>query len=1127
MAHVFRFHEGNASLEGWDFSQQYDNKAIAAIKDPAGASAALPITSIPSPFANFELVRSAFSIVAKNPEVGLGGTTIYHKLVSYALDVLEIFFNYRMLRNHYEIIKWERSDLKLLTENPVFAQLGKTLELYLEQDAEGFNFDSMSSIFILNYKDGPEARNIVGATSPVSVCVASPDDLGYVTTYLTNHTAFNPDPESFKALYERGDDFILYLWTLSKQSLFVRTFPEVNDYVQACFSKVTDVALKERMRGVTAEDYGACYEQLRVGGDDKVEIVEGLPLYIKGDQTDAIAQSSDFRLLTDKQTGSAPVPLVLPVTKFAEKELFYTNGPWLTSNVAPFYCDEPRLDNRELPFDGNKYPYLTPDDIFEPYLIRTPYPINENFFFNGWSSRKDYAYLLPLKPVVFDYFDLCDLMGQTKENHSHAVFKIEPLVSGSAKVVFRIPIQNSNYVTYERIYYNSEDLLPDRGKNIGVIREADFDLYVFPFFHVKGASVSAESPWRVELIDGDMARKQRPYALTFYRGSDNMTIDFRSAVRADKAKGDPLTTHYFMGDREYDYIRVTTPAGASGIVFPIWKELTTGSKKVDFAVDFGTTNTHIEYKVDGQTHPFEITNADVQAMSLHDYLYPDIENLIGEHDLDYFLEIPNQEFVPQLMGADRRIHFPTRTAMCRSRNRESGSEESAALANVAIGFHYERFTEANHNETVTHLKWTGSSEAPLMRAFFDELLMLIRNKVILLGGDLAQTSITWFYPVSMLPYQRSQLTSIWNTRAAAIISPACHPVSITESIAPYYYYKNVCGVSSAVRPVVSMDVGGETTDFVVYSKGRPELLSSVRFAGNSIFGDFYGTDINRNGFVARYEPKVLDAISPFHRIRSSYDKIRSRGISADVVSFMFSLQDNPQLAGRNVSLSQWISEDYDMKFVLLAAYTAQIYYVSQMLRLHGVATPAYLTLSGTASQLLSLIAENDILELFTCHVFNELLGDNGKVELRRVDHPKVITCKGGLNLHDEDRAVDVALLREVFSGSTSFDSTDRTFSDAGPDVQHEVLASYRQFIDFFLGIDRVLPFQHYFGISSSRMERYRSLLLDKADQYMAAMLEERRREASALEQNPHVWDALFFYPLCGSLNALAYYISKN
>lgn len=1125
MAHVFRFHEGNASLNGWDLSEQYDAKSIAAIKDPAGGSASLPITSIPSPFAIFELVRNAFNVVTKEDGVGLKGGTIYHKLVSNALDVMEIFFNFRRLQEHYEIIQWTRSDLKNLVEAANFEQLGKTLELYLEQDAEGFHFDRLHSICLLNYKDGPDALNIVGGTSPVSVCASSPNDLRFVTTYLTNHTAFDPDPSSFKTLFERSDDFIVYLWALSKQPHFAETFQEVNDYIQACFSQMASGELKERLRRMSRNDYLENYEQLVLGGDNKIEIIDGLPLYIKGDSKAYIAQNSDFRILSDKTLPEDELlPLVLPTSTFTDPDVFYTAGAWLSANVVPPYSSESDINNRELPFDGTKYPYLTPDDIFEPYLLRTPYPTNGSFFFNGLSEQKEYSYLLPLKPAIFKYLRISDLFG-TSALSSRELFKIEPLVVGSAKVTFRIPIRRGHFVTFERIYYNSRGMQPDRKKNTGVIRDVAFDLYLFPSFHLKGGT--GAGPQRVAFIDAEMTGRTDRYRLSFFRDRDSSQIPFRLFIRADKEKGNPLTTQYYKGDNEYDYIQVTTPDGASGLVVPLWREVVQGTKRMDFAVDFGTTNTHIEYKIDGQIYPFEIGPSDVQSLPFHDFLFPGIENIISESDLDYFLEIPNQEFVPLHIGGSRRIHFPTRTAMCRPRVGVGRSDEVHALCNAAIGFHYERYTEANHNETVTNLKWTGGENSALMMAFFNELLMLIRNKVLLSGGALDQTSITWFYPVSMLPYQRSRLTTIWNEMASALIDPNCHPQSMTESLAPYFYYKNVCGVSSAVRPVVSMDIGGETTDFVVYAGGKPQVLSSVRFAGNSIFGDFYGSDISHNGFVARYESRVLDAIHSFAGIESTYDKIRHRQNSADVISFMFSLQDNPQLTDRTVSLSSWIAEDYSMKFVLLLFYCAEIYYISQILKRHAIATPAYLTVSGTASRLLSLIGENENLERLTRYIFNSQLGDTGVVELRRVDNPKVVTCKGGLSVHAEDRGVQPDKIKDLFSGSARFDKSDRTFDGADATVQAEVLRSYRQFIDFFADIDRHVPFQDYFGIPSGRMSDYCAVLLDKDGQYLASMLEERRREAAGHEQNPHVEDALFFYPLAGGINALAYKISQE
>lgn len=97
MSHVYRLHIGGSqTLDGWDVSRQYGQNEINNIVDPSGATANLPITSVPTPFASLELTRNAFEICSAVDNDGtnhINGETIYHKMVSFALDTLEIFFN--------------------------------------------------------------------------------------------------------------------------------------------------------------------------------------------------------------------------------------------------------------------------------------------------------------------------------------------------------------------------------------------------------------------------------------------------------------------------------------------------------------------------------------------------------------------------------------------------------------------------------------------------------------------------------------------------------------------------------------------------------------------------------------------------------------------------------------------------------------------------------------------------------------------------------------------------------------------------------------------------------------------------------------------------------------------------
>ena len=87
MPHVYRLHTGGSqTLDGWDASKQYGSQEINSIVDPSGATAGLPITSVPTPFASLELARNAFEIcgaVDKNGAHHLVGDSIYHKIVSF------------------------------------------------------------------------------------------------------------------------------------------------------------------------------------------------------------------------------------------------------------------------------------------------------------------------------------------------------------------------------------------------------------------------------------------------------------------------------------------------------------------------------------------------------------------------------------------------------------------------------------------------------------------------------------------------------------------------------------------------------------------------------------------------------------------------------------------------------------------------------------------------------------------------------------------------------------------------------------------------------------------------------------------------------------------------------------
>lgn len=1138
MSHVYRLHTGGAqTLDGWDNSKQYGPNEINNIVDPSGATANLPITSVPTPFAGLELARSAFEICGFVNKVGknnLNGDSIYHKIVSFSLDTLEIFFNFKKFSSLFEIIPWnaqvEIANL-LQSFDPAHQRLGQTLDLYINQDCQSFNFGPSTIFYLLNYKNGPAPLNIVGGTSPTTITVASTNDLSYTNVPLSgNHRAYDSDPMSFRSLIERDYEFIKYVWTLSLQYGFSNTYPEVYKYIYECFKTITDQKFKAELRNISASDI-QYYEPIKVGAAN-ITLPGGV--VVGTYETPDPCRISDFTILSDYTTSK--LPLVLPnESGYNEPNMRYVTGPWNPLNKAPFY-DSRSMDKRTLPEDNTLYPYLTVDDIFQPYIIKTAFPIDDNAYFLGsYKSTNGYSFLLPLKKEIFKYLSLETICGTTRGVHAHNLFELRDIAGGGVEAIIQLPIQKGKYITMRRKYMKTDDE-PKIAENRGVIVECTFDLYLYPSYHIVNNDV--ETPQRIYITDGDWRNltKHFEYTIEAFKAQQDFGNNLITSViqRADKHAGHPMTSKTFVANKEFDIIQVSN-GFAEGMLIPKYAIVGNCSASYEFAIDFGTTNTHVEYRVNGGNiiKPLEMSVADSAILAMH----PNngaYEALFEDKQLEMFMDAPYQEFMPITFGANDITYFPLRTNICMSEANAAASnlKTKITLGDYSIGFHYERKTNFTHNKTITNLKWLGDGTQQYVSSFFEELLMIIRSKVLINGGSLKNTKITWFYPVSMEPFRLSQLKNEWESLCHNLINDHCDIQSVTESLAPFYYYKNSEGVSAAYRPVVLMDIGGGTTDFAVYKSNKAALISSVRFAGNSIYGDFPGFGLNMNGYFNKYEDAYSCKISETRiaSLISAFNNVVSNGVSADFVSFLYSLEKNSELKKRNISISfsEDLKSDYSMKTTLLLFYVGEIYYLANVLKEKSIGTPAYLTISGTGSKVLDLIGGQTELQGLTKIIFNDIIGDDGKVELKQVKNPKEITCKGGLNMKPEDVIEDSDELRYCFAASKKIESFygHARLKDIDSIAIDEIISFYNKFIEYFFELNSKYSFEKKFGINTQRnFDAYKEILLEHAQEDLAAVLDVRRSERN--DPDAELEDSAFFFPLAGGLNRLAYYISKQ
>ncbi len=489
MSKIFRLYkEGTETYEDWNNSPAfpYNSTSRDTIEDPDGATASHEITSIPSPFARIDLVKTAFKEVCKldkeTRRVALDGDTIFHKMVSDTLDVAEIFFNIDKFKGKIEVLKWEPNTM--LSELEYSDTLGHkyladALRKYLKSDAETYNFDKLKNIYLLNYIQGPDELNIIGATSPATLFFSNANDLNYIDDIFFGED--KPFDTDYQPLYKRDFEFVKYLFALRKSiENFAELFPEFDNYLSKTFSEIKDNLKRQELLNISSIELEQ-YATISVEDVQQNDIVEvlGHTLYKKSRTVSVL--KSDFRIKVSKDVDDTP--LVLPVESGNRySDLQYMSGKWGNTNAAPFSDAETDLSKRILPFDGSILPYLTISDFLEDTIIRVPHTLNSENYFNGniRIDEKELSYLLPIKPLLFKYFTIDEIKGSMKDGKS--MLDMETLAGNSGvKVTLRIPIEGNNkipYIEYTRLYYNNR--AADIQFNEGGMTEFKFTGFIMP-----------------------------------------------------------------------------------------------------------------------------------------------------------------------------------------------------------------------------------------------------------------------------------------------------------------------------------------------------------------------------------------------------------------------------------------------------------------------------------------------------------------------------------------------------------------------------------------------------------------------------------------------------------------------
>lgn len=1150
---VFRLRsKGSAPLTNsldWFVSNEYTSNVIQSFPDPDGGKGNEP-TSIPSPFARMDLVRLAFKYVNE----GYKEDTTFYKIVSDTLDVAEIFYNYERLKDSIRVHEWDRANdlMKLKTSNlEEHKTLAEAIELYFGQDDTSFNFNHVSKFYFLSYQG-----KIIGGTSPITLFIPSGNDLSSIDIRFPNGDRSFDD--SYCPLYERDSDFVKMLFDLRRSyPQFSTLFKDFSKYLDISLNKLREVnpALFTQIDNEnlnTNINYNTSnYNQLSRG----VNIVNGLPYYCSKNTMDDV--KSDFEMKTHKVEGR--IPLVLKPKHNGLKSDGRTPMRYFRANYnenvieVPYHDEIEEIDKRTLPgLSGIVYPYITVSDFLEPNLIKTIYPINDRFFYDGLSQHNDnqdsIGFLLPLKKLYFKYFDIDDLDKLTHDGRK--IFEMSLGSQGQVKVLLRIPVSNDNYIEYERVYYPQvssrfQNDLANETENKGAIVELHFSISVYPTLELADPR---DNHYRVGLFESDILphTKGVRYSLIFNKLDGSVCKPVAVKNRNVKSDRNVNSFHYVINNDAFDYIEIDSGIGVKGIIIPKFKKLHNGVNEGIFAVDFGTTHTHIEYAItrnDVDPQPLSITSRDIQVAYLHKITDLSIldRNSKAVRALERLLPHFVYETIPELIGEETSPYgFPTRTAISSSTNLNI-FEETFTLADLNIPFFFQKqpYSEASSINIELNLKWDEQSNEneKYLRHYFESLLLIIRNKALLNNCDLNKIKFVCSYPTSMLRWRRKLFEGFWTDLYEKYFSKSNKPKFITESIAPFYFLKEQGGLNSMSKPVLSIDVGGETTDFVIYVNDIPKIVSSARFATNAIYGDGFNYSVSTNGFVQFYKPIINKILvnGNYRDLESILKEAETRANSTDIINSYFALESNALHNPREeVSFSKMLMQGKEFKVVFVIFYAAIIYHISKLMKALNMPAPGYLTFSGMGSKVIRFIDHGGIEDL-TNEIIGGVMGAS-KTEIYRDEEiePKVITAKGGVyygkdggdtELNEENKYVLLGDNGQTIIGKNL---SQTTYNELNQNTYEGVADEFFAFIELIEKVSMRMDFKNNFGFTHDDMKRYKNVIAKrtKVMEYIIRGVENKKKQLKE-DTNQPIEETLFFYPLIGGLNRLAYEIYKN
>jgi hypothetical protein len=1131
---------GTAEVGWHQRSGPYDDQYIDQMVDPADADPKKLITAVPSPFARIHLFDSAFGFVNRqvDGEIDHSGQSVFHRTVSECLDVLELIFDWSTHSSLIQLAKWDPTeDLRSLEESEIEGQtlLAEVLKLFLREDSETANFGLLQYFLIILVN-----HEVLAISSPLTFFITAPNAASLSRSNdLRNSSTGGLYFDEVRPLHKRADDFQLYLhWLFFKDKDLRSHCSRMYEYlVQSLKHLEVDnrnlMAKIRRLEQGGALEVESRLEPVEDANHHPVEVL-GIELCMRS-QKDTLERVKQSPLVVKSSRQRAVGNLAPLVLEPRYSSLGEHDGTTKIPDVASI-----PLKDRRLPDLGVRYPFLVADDFIEDKIIRLPFKMNAARFvtpqLEGFQPADDWSFLLPLKHAFFEYFDPTEipLMSRFVRSQDGQGVKFE----------LNIPTQGRK-VRFTKTFYESPQL-----PGAGIIVKAEMNCAVFPFVVVPDHVEFSDRYW-VMLVDGELepsVKMRSCFDLRFYALSNDdyvvISENQRASqhVRATKRSDKELqagSTYFEVRGGHFDYIQVEAFASdatdlsrrACGIIVPRWESRGLGMQEAAVAIDFGTTNTHVAWtRLGNRPHPevLAIEERDLQ-MALLSAPRDQADTESAKFDTfegrlaDFEVRL-HHEFLPSILGSKAPFRFPLRTATSEKPNLQPG--EYRALGNINVSFVFGVDVRRPDERITTDLKWSlAASESTRERveAFIRELLIVVRSKLILNDADPSRCRIVWFRPLSFDEFTRSHFERIWADAVEDVLHiPNSQVQCMTESEAPYYYHERAATIITS-KPVLCIDIGGGSTDVVVFDRdgtqnGRkiPKIGTSFSFAGNALWGAGYDqVGHSQTGVVRKYgrwlESRVGQISDPDIRRRISgvfTELQKSQSPSEEFLNFFFAID-------KEVKFAQKLSEDPWVRCLVWVHFSAIVFHCAQVMRALGMLAPEVICFSGRGARSIDILDVSPgklQVRALTQSIFATVYEDKNLPAVRLIlaADSKEATCNGGML---KDFTILTSPKTIVSIGDGTIAPERPTYAEISPLTKSAVVDNIGKFVVCLQGLTEEGLFREKFGIDVD-FNLIARVLKENVEDCIDLGLERHGYAANPTEK---VNETLFFYPLIQKL----------